>query len=218
MLLDLRDRLLQRLADPSVQRRRRRASVNLRHQHRREKRVDVRAQLSLDLRALAIGDCQAVGWTRLDPLQDKCECALHLRLRTACRPAGAQGPRPPCWRRRCRSIPAALPAARRTPRLRPGPTRRRRPARTPATGPLCRPQSTPAPAPAQFSVRAWCAGSAPSTTEPATTATDMTTASSLIRSPFADSSASVWTMPSRQWLSPGTRGRAGANSSPGVTR
>ena len=87
MLLNLRDRLLQRLADPSVQRRRRRASVNLRHQHRREKRVDVRAQLSLDLRALAIGDCEAVGWARLDPLQDKCECALHLRLVL---PAGLQ--------------------------------------------------------------------------------------------------------------------------------
>ena len=218
MLLDLRDRLLQRLADPSVQRRRRRAAVNLRHQHRREKRVDVRAELSLDLRALAIGDGQAVGWTRLDPLQDKCECALHLRLGTACRPAGAQGPRPPCWRRRCRSIPAALPAARRTPRLRPGPTRRRRPARTPATGPLCRPQSTAgAGASAVFGsgvVRWVCA----QTAEPATTATDMTTASSLIRSPFADSSASFWTMPSRQWLSQGTRRRAGANSSPGVTR
>src|SRR5687767_3969056 len=61
MLLDLRDRLLQRLADSSVQRRGRRAPVHPRHQHRREKRVDVWAQLSLDLRALAIGDCQAVG-------------------------------------------------------------------------------------------------------------------------------------------------------------
>src|SRR5688572_21566533 len=87
MLLDLRDGLLQRFADPSVQRRRRRASVNLRHQHRGQKRVDARAQLSLDLRALAIGDCESIGWTRLDSLQDKCECALHLRLVL---PAGLQ--------------------------------------------------------------------------------------------------------------------------------
>jgi hypothetical protein len=87
MLLDLRDRLLQRLPGPSVQRRCRRASVNLRQQHRREKRVDARAQLSLDLRALAIGDCQAVGWARLDLPQDKCECALHLQVVL---PAGLQ--------------------------------------------------------------------------------------------------------------------------------
>jgi hypothetical protein len=48
--------------------------------------------------------------------------------------------------------------------------------------------------------------------------TDMTTAGSLIQSPFADSCASCWTMPSRQWLARGTRRRAAANSSAGVTQ
>ena len=217
MLLDLRDRLLQRLADPSVQRRRRRASVNLRHQHRREKRVDVRAQLSLDLRALAIGDCQAVGWTRLDPLQDKCECALHLRLVL---PAGLQE-----RKGRDRRVGDVV-AARFQPLSRPRGGRLASVLAPPAVGAL---HGRQPPGPfvdrsrhrrrrrAVFGsgvVRWVCA----QTAAPATTATDMTTASSLIRSPFADSCASFWTMPSRQWLSRGTRRRAAANSSPGVTR
>ena len=217
MLLDLRDRLLQRLADPSVQRRRRRASVNLRHQHRREKRVDVRAQLALDLRALAIGDGQAVGWTRLDPLQDKCECALHLRLVL---PAGLQE-----RQGRDRRVGDVV-AARFQPLSRPRGGRRAAVLAPPAVGAL-HGRQPPGPfvdrsrpgagAGAVFGsgvVRWVCA----QTAAPATTATDMTTASSLIRSPFADSCASFWTMPSRQWLSRARDAEPRANSSPGVTR
>ena len=192
MLLDLRDRLLQRLADSSVQRRRRRASVNLRHQHRREKRVDVRAQLSLDLRALAIGDCQAVGWTRLDPLQDKCECALHLRLVLS---AGLQQ-----RKGRDRRVGDVV-TARFQPLSRPRGGRLASVLAPPAVGALDGRQP-----PGPFVDRSrprrqrsfrfvrdapGCAHTAP----PATTAPDMTTASSLIRSPFTVSSASFGRCP-----------------------
>jgi hypothetical protein len=156
------------------------------------------------------------GWTRLDLLQDKCECALHLRVVLAAGLQERKGRHRRCWRRRCRSIPAALPAAPRTPRLRPDPTRRRRPAPTPAIGPLWRPQPIPAATPPQVSVRAWCAESAPRLPRPDhshrhNNCQESHTLSFRFQSFF-------WTMPSRQWLSRGTTRRAGANSSRGVTR
>ena len=134
--------------------------------------------------------------------------------RTLCRPAGAPGPRPPCWRRRCRSIPAALPV--RTEDV--APPSWPHPPSAPCTdashrAPLSIAVDTGAGADAVFSsgvVRWVCAQTAP----PATTDTDMTTASSLIWSPFADSCASRWTMPSRQWLSRDTRRRATAKLLP----